>query len=225
LDFIPKNKNNYFGNTNLSINIQNATRNYSLGSQNYYIDIKNTKEYLELQKLYIEEKNKNNRLSEQIQSLTNNYNLLYKELENAKRTINDLNTRLLNQNNQNNNIVQLQRLIDIKNQQINQLNMRINSISNNSNDRSGIIYMPGDKIIGIGFAGVNQQIQNYSRAYKDTEIVSRVEEELYNEYPEFKEKDTYLMLRANKIKRFKTLRENNIRNGDIIQVHIYDEEN
>jgi flagellar biosynthesis/type III secretory pathway chaperone len=85
--------------------------------------------------------------------------------------------------------------------------------------------MPGDKIIGIGFTSVNQQIQYFSRAYKDTEIVSRVEEELYNEYPEFKEKDTYLMVRANKIKRFKTLRENNIRNGDIIQVHIYDEEN
>ena len=32
------------------------------------------------------------------------------------------------------------------------------------------------------------------------------------------------MLRANKIKRFKTLKENNIKNGDIIQVHIYDEE-
>ena len=87
-----------------------------------------------------------------------------------------------------------------------------------------MIVMPGDKVIGIGFMSVNQKIQNYVRAYKDTEILARIEEELYNEYPEFKEKETYLMIRANKIKRFKSLKENNIRNGDIIQVHIYDEE-
>ena len=81
--------------------------------------------------------------------------------------------------------------------------------------------MPGDNIIAVGFMSVNQQIQNYSRAYKDTETVSRIEEELYSNYPEFKDKETYLMLNGKKIMRFKTLKENNIKNGDIIQVHIY----
>ena len=71
---------------------------------------------------------------------------------------------------------------------------------------------------------VNQKIQNYIRAYKDTEIIARIEEELYNEYPEFKNKETYLMVKANKIMRFKTLKENNVKNGDIIQVHIYEDE-
>ena len=84
--------------------------------------------------------------------------------------------------------------------------------------------MPGDRIISIVFNSGNQKIQYYNRAYKDTEIFSRVEEKLYNEYPEFKDKDTYLMIRGNKIKRFKTLKENNIKDGDVIQVHIYDEE-
>ena len=141
------------------------------------------------------------------------------ELENAKKTINDLNTKLSNHNNQKNEkIEELQKIIDKKNQEINQLNSRIN------NNSSGMIVMPGDKVIGIGFISVNQKIQNYIRAYKDTEIIARIEEELYNEYPEFKEKETYLMIRANKIKRFKTLKENDIRNGDVIQVHVYDEE-
>ena len=84
--------------------------------------------------------------------------------------------------------------------------------------------MPGDNIISIAFISVNQKIQNYNRAYKDTEIISRIEEKLYNEYPEFKEKDTYLMLNTNKIKRFKSLKENNVKDGDIIQIHIYEEE-
>jgi hypothetical protein len=141
------------------------------------------------------------------------------ELENAKKTIDDLNRKLLNYNNLYNNNIQLQKKIDIKNQEIIQLNSRIN---NNSN---GMIVIPGDKVIGIGFISVNQKIQNYIRAFKDTEIIARIEENLYNEYPEFKEKETYLMVRANKIKRFKTLKENNIRDGDVIQVHVYDDEN
>ena len=164
MDFIPKYKNKYFGNNNISINVHNVSKNNSLGTQNNYIDVKNTKEYLELQKLLIEEKNKNYILSGQIQSLTNNYNLLYKELENAKKTINELNIKLSNQNNQNNNIIQLQKLIDIKNQEIKQLKARIDN-------SSGIIVGPGDKVIGIGFTSVNQKIQYFSRAYKDTETL------------------------------------------------------
>jgi hypothetical protein len=109
-------------------------------------------------------------------------------------------------------------MIDMKNQEISQLYSRINSGNN------GVKFMPGDNIISIGFMSVNQKIQNYNRAYKDTEIFARVEQELYDEYPEFKEKETYLMNKANKIKRFKTLKENNIRNGDVIQVHIYEDE-
>ena len=103
----------------------------------------------------------------------------------------------------------------MKNQEISQLYARIN------NNSSGVKFMPGDNIVAVIFTSVNQKIQNYGRAYKDTETVARLEEELYNNYPEFKDKETYLMLNANKIMRFKTLKENNIKNGDIIQVHIY----
>ena len=205
MDFIPKyNKNNKANN---------------LDNNNLNIDVKKTKEYLDLQNLLKEEKEKNDKLNSQIELLNNKYNKLNEELENAKRTINDLNTKLSNYKNQyKEKIVELQKIIDIKNQEINQLNSRIN------NNSSGMIFMPGDKIISIVFISGNQKIQYYNRAYKDTEIFSRVEEKLYNEYPEFKDKDTYLMVRGNKIKRFKTLKENNIKNGDVIQVHIYDEE-
>ncbi len=174
-----------------------------------------------------EEKNKNNRLNEQIKKLEkelsiekDSKNKLNLKLEEANKQISDLTNRLSNHFNsiQNNNVIELQKIIDMKNQEISQLYMRIN---NNSN---GVKFMPGDNIISIAFISVNQKIQNYNRAYKDTEIISRIEEELYNEYPEFKEKETYLMLNANKIKRFKSLKENNVKNGDVIQVHIYEDE-
>ena len=174
-----------------------------------------------------EEKSKNNRLNKQIKKLEkelsiekDSKNKLNIKLEEANKKISDLTNQLSNDLNsiQNNKIIELQKIIDTKNLEISQLYMRIN---NNSN---GVSFMPGDNIISIAFISVNQKIQNYNRAYKDTEIISRIEEELYNEYPEFKEKETYLMLNANKMKRFKSLKENNVKNGDVIQVHIYEDE-
>ena len=175
----------------------------------------------------MEEKNKNYLLNEQIKKLQIDLynekdlkNKLNIKLEEANKKIRDLSYQLSNNMNniQNNKILELQRIIDMKNQEISQLYGRINSNNN------GIKFMPGDNIIGIGFNSVNQKIQNFSRAYKDSEIVARIEEELYNEYPEFKDKETYLMVKGNKIMRFKTLKENNVKNGDIIQVHIYEDE-
>ena len=175
-----------------------------------------------------EEKSKNNRLNEQIEKLEkelsiekDSKNKLNIQLEIANKKINDLTNQLSNNFNsiQNNKVIELQKIIDMKNQEISQLYTRIN----NKND-NGVNFMPGDKIISIAFISVNQKIQNYNRAYKDTEIISRIEEELYNEYPEFKEKETYLMLNANKMKRFKSLKENNVKDGDVIQVHIYEDE-
>ena len=175
----------------------------------------------------MEENNKNDLLNEQIRKLqidlTNEKDLKNKlniKLEEANKKIRDLSNQLSNNMNniQNNKILELQRIIDMKNQEINQLYGRINSNNN------GIKFMPGDNIIAVGFISVNQKIQNFHRAYKDSEIVARIEEELYNEYPEFKDKETYLMVKGNKIMRFKTLKENNVKNGDIIQVHIYEDE-
>ena len=120
---------------------------------------------------------------------------------------------------QNNIITELQNIINMKDQQINQLNSR------NNNNNNGIVnLMPGESFIGLGFTRVNQIIQNFVGAYKDSEIFVRIEEKLYDVYPEFKDKETYFMVNGKKIKRFRTLKENNINNGAIIQVHIYGEE-
>ena len=127
-------------------------------------------------------------------------------------------------NEQNNQISKLRNSINLKEEEIKQLHSRINTdntniISNNNNGINSIT--PGENVIGIGFMSVDQKIQNYISVFKDAEIFVRVEEKLYEEYPEFKEHETFFLLKGAKIKRFKTLRENNIKNGDIIIVHIY----
>ena len=51
----------------------------------------------------------------------------------------------------------------------------------------------------------------------------RLEEKLYNEYPKYKDYNTFLTINGKIIKRFKNLDENEIMNGDSIIVNIYNE--
>ena len=59
-------------------------------------------------------------------------------------------------------------------------------------------------------------------ACKNTDIISRLEEKLYNEYPNYKDYNTYLTVNGNVVKRFKSLEENGIKDGNIILVGIYE---
>ena len=78
-------------------------------------------------------------------------------------------------------------------------------------------------MLAIGFTSRIQKIKNYILPYKDSELLVRIEEKLYNEYSEYKEKETYFIVGANKIKRFKALKENNIKSGSIIMSNIIEE--
>ena len=69
----------------------------------------------------------------------------------------------------------------------------------------------------------NQDIGNYSLPCKNTDLFVRLEERLYNEYPQFKNYETYFEVRTKRIKRFKTLEQNNIKTNDIINIFIIEE--
>ena len=80
---------------------------------------------------------------------------------------------------------------------------------------------PGERAIAINFVSQgNQDIFNYALVCKNTDLFVRLEERLYNEYPQFKNYETYFEVKTNRIKRFKTLDENKIKNGDVINVFI-----
>ena len=57
---------------------------------------------------------------------------------------------------------------------------------------------------------------------KNSDLISRLEEELYSEYQEYKEYNTFLTVNGNLVKRFKTVGENKIKKGDAILVNIYE---
>ena len=79
-----------------------------------------------------------------------------------------------------------------------------------------------EKPFAINFISLDQKI-HYPISCKSSDLISRLEEELYNEYKEFREYNTFLTVNGNIVKRFKTIGENKIKKGDAILVNVYDE--
>ena len=119
------------------------------------------------------------------------------QLKNKEKTIESLNTQLSNK--------------------INELNNIKNKINNNYDDLVNIIN-PGEKIIAALFISSDQKIQ-YAISCKNTTPFVRIEEKLYEEYPEYKETDNHFLHNGTVIKRFKTVEENHIKSGKSIVLH------
>ena len=101
------------------------------------------------------------------------------------------------------------------------INTNINNNTNNIHENN---FISKDNMISISFISDDQAIQNYNKTYKDTELFVNAEKELYENYPEYREIEPFFLVRGNKIKRFKTLKDNNIHNGDVIMLNSYNED-
>ena len=64
----------------------------------------------------------------------------------------------------------------------------------------------------------NNDIFNYSMPCKTTDLFASLEERLYQDFPKYRNAKKIFMVNANKILRFKTLAENNIKSNDIISL-------
>ena len=127
---------------------------------------------------------------------------------------NELNGLKISYNNNLSFINQLQYNLNQKDQELIQLK---NKLLSNSNQ----IKTDSENKIGfaITFRSISQDII-YPMICNKKESISRLEEELYNEYPKYKEFNTYLTCKGVVLKRFKTVEENNIKKGDAIIVNI-----
>ena len=81
---------------------------------------------------------------------------------------------------------------------------------------------PGEKVIAITFQTIDQKV-NKCFACKNTDIFVDLEKEIYDEYYEYKDIETYSICNGRKVYRFKTLEENGIKNCDKIFIHKTDE--
>ena len=77
----------------------------------------------------------------------------------------------------------------------------------------------GEELISVIFTSTDQKIHQ-SIICKNTEKFSRLEEILYKAHPEYSDSDNYFCVNGKVISRFRTLKENNIKNSDIIILNI-----
>jgi len=83
--------------------------------------------------------------------------------------------------------------------------------------------LKGEKLISLIFMSYNQEI-HYSLICKDSDKFTNVENLLYDEFPKYREVENYFISEGNKINKYKTLKENNLKNGSIIMLYQMDEE-
>ena len=174
----------------------NSQNNFQSQIINYQNQIKELKRELN------NEKNKNIILKNENATLQNKINILFNENASLKDKIKLLENFLASKN-----IGQQKLLSDTI------LNNKITSIK------------PGEEIISVNFVSMgNNDIGHYSLICKNTDLFVRLEERLYEDFPEFKNYETYFEVNTKRIKRFKTIDENKIKSKDIITVFRVEDE-
>ena len=79
-----------------------------------------------------------------------------------------------------------------------------------------------EKNFNIIFISTDNQINNQIFC-SINDSLAKLEEKIYNQYPIFKDYNTYLTFDGKLLKRFKTIKENKIQNGSIIIVNYINE--
>ena len=163
-------------------------------------DIENENKNIKIENIKL--KNENNNLS-QTKNLQNKLN--EEENNNIIKNIN------LNNNNNNSNdkiiIEELNEKLETINKEVKELKNKIEYNSNNI-----------DNFMTVIFYSTDQKI-HYSLICKETDKFSTIENKLYEAYPECQGFEYYFMVNGQKIKKFETLKENKIKNSQIITLN------
>ena len=143
------------------------------------------------------------------------------------------NMNMMNNNNMNNQIGQNMNMMNNNNmnsQKEVELNKKIEELSKNLNEMSKKLSILKDfksesesqslleeNLFSIIFVSADQKV-HYSIVCKNSDPFYKVEQKLYEEYPELKEKDLFFLNNGKSINRNKTVAENKIKNGYIITI-------
>ena len=164
-------------------------------------NIENNKLIDELKKY----KKENEELKNIINELKNENKKLNNELIKAQKII----SNFKNNNQQNININNLNEIIKNKDIEINNLKLQIQNKINN--------FVNFNNIIIVHFISTDQKINCAIKCLK-TDTFAEVEEKLYQKYEEYRETNNNFIAKGRVILRFKKICENNIENGDKVQL-------
>ena len=124
-----------------------------------------------------------------------------------------------NQNNENKNISnnEIKKLKDellLKENQINNLKLELQNEKNKNNKKTIDI----NDILAVTFISTDKKINKYPISCFKTDRFAEIEEKLYQEFDEFRETNNTFIVNGTTVLRFKKMSENNIKNGDTIQL-------
>ena len=149
-------------------------------------------------KYKIEEINKNENNEKKINELINKNLLLIEKIKELESKSNFSNYKNIKEDNNNAYKEKVINLLD----EINELKIK-----------RPIEILPGEKLISVIFQA-NDFL--HSIICKDSDTFVKVENLLYQKYPEYKETEQYFIVNGQKVNRFKTLKENKIKDSDVI---------
>ena len=169
----------------------------------------NDKLKAELENCKIENEN----LIRKINQLNIENDKLYNELLKAKKIISNFNNMQDNNIQQKDNITlnNLNEIIKIKDKEINILKSQLKN--NNTNNQ----FVDYNKILFVHFISMDQKI-NYPIKCLETDTFAEVEEKLYKKYEEYRETNNNFIFKGNIVLRFKKICENNIQDGDKVEL-------
>ena len=157
-----------------------------------------------------------NKLKNENDNLKNENKILKNENRNLKKELNIITENL---NKKISEFDNLKTSFYSKNNEINNLNNQISGLNINNNPNFGNVNIKD--IISILFKSIDQKVEISFPCHVDC-IFVRIEEQLYNEYPEYKEFNTYFTVNGRVIKRFKSIKENDLKNFDKILLNVYE---
>ena len=128
-------------------------------------------------------------------------------IQNLQNQINDINS------NHNITIQNYKNIINQKEQELNNLKIQLqnNDISSNNS------FYNRRNIMAVNFISMDSKI-HFAVPCIDSDIFAEVEEKLYKRYEEYRETNNNFISRGRLVLRFKKICENNIQDGDKIQL-------
>ena len=173
-----------------------------------YHDFLSNNSNIENNKL-IDELNKYRKENEEMKNIINELKNENKKLNNELIKAQKIISNFKNNNQQNININNLNEIIKNKDIEINNLKLQIQNKNNN--------FVNFNDIIIVHFISTDQKINCPINCLK-TDTFAEVEEKLYQKYVEYRETNNNFIAKGRVILRFKKICENNIENGDKVQL-------
>ena len=115
---------------------------------------------------------------------------------------------------QNTSYDKLINLLNKKEDEINDLKNSINELKEIIK-RYPFILEKNENLMAIIFYSVDQKV-HYPMICKNTDTIHKLEEKLYEEYPNLSERENYFLCKGGVINKFQSFEKNKIKNGDII---------